>query len=165
MARQKESYEGDLTMVGRKQWVWWAMAIVVLALLFYPKELMVVPAYRVTLVDQFGTPLSNAGVSELWQQTSSERQENLAQTLTDAHGTVFFPQREVRASLARRMVGCFAYLAREGLAATCGNRWSITAAGDFKELDRAETVTGVFRKEHSLVLTLKACDPNEPALC
>ncbi|MDI3253261.1 MAG: hypothetical protein QJR10_00530 [Bacillota bacterium] len=149
----------------RKHWVWWAAGVAVLVLVFYPKELMVVPAYRVTLKDQFGKPLVHAGVSELWQQTSAERQENLAQAFTNAQGVVEFPERAIRASLARRMVGCFAYLAREGLAATCGNRWSITAAGDYKELDRTETVTGIFRKEHSLVLTLKQCDLNEPGVC
>lgn len=149
----------------KKYWAWWTIGTVVLVLLFYPKKLTVVPVYHVTLVDQFGSPLPHAGVSELWQQTSAQRQENLAQSLTDAQGTVEFPEREIRASLAKRMIGCFVYLAHEGLAATCGNRWSITAAGDFQELDRKETVTGIFRKEHSLVLTLKKCDSNEPALC
>lgn len=149
----------------RMHWGWWLLIAGLLAVLLYPERLTVVPAYQVKLVDQFGSPLANTGVSELWQQTSSQRQELLEQVMTNAQGEVQLPERTVRASLIRRMIGCFAYLGREGLAAACGNRYSISAAGDLKELARAETVTGFLRRQRSLVLTLEACDKREPLLC
>ena len=149
----------------RKQWAWWVFAVLVLVVLLYPEKLTVVPAYHVKLLDQFGKPLANTTVSELWQQTSAERVEHLEQIATDAQGEVNLPARTLRAPLAERVLGCFAYLSREGLAAACGNRFSISAAGDLKELDRNETVTGILNRRYSLVITLKHGDPDEPALC
>lgn len=149
----------------RKKWAWWLFSILLLAVLFYPQKLTVVPAYHVKLVDQFGEPLAQTGVSELWQQTSAQRRENLEQVTTNDRGEVDFPARTLRSPLALRMIGCFAYLSRAGLAAMCGNRYSISATGDLKELQRTETVTGILNKQYSLLLTLKHCDPSEPSLC
>jgi hypothetical protein len=148
-----------------KKWAWWLFSILALVWLLYPEKLTIVPAYHVKLVDQFGAPMANTGVSELWQQTSVQRGENLEQHFTNAQGEVDLPERTVRAPLAQRIIGCFAYLSREGLAAACGNRFSISAAGDLKELDRTETVTGILSRQHSVLLTLKRCDPDEPSLC
>jgi hypothetical protein len=149
----------------RKQWAWWVFAILVLVVLLYPQKLTVVPAYHVKLVDQFGKPMANTAVSELWQQTSAEGSEHLEQVMTDTQGEVDLPDRTLRAPLAERILGCFAYLGRAGLAAACGNRFSISAAGDLKELDRNETISGILNRKHSLVITLKQCDPEEPSLC
>ncbi|HYK37722.1 hypothetical protein [Alloacidobacterium sp.] len=148
-----------------QKWAWWLFSSLVLVVLFYPQDLTIVPAYHVKLVDQFGAPLAQTGVSELWQQTSAQRHENIEQVMTNDQGDVDLPPRALRSPLAVRMVGCLAYLSREGLAAICGNRYSISAAGDLKELQRTETVTGILNKHYSLVLTLKQCDPNEPSLC
>ena len=51
------------------------------------------------------------------------------------------------------------------MAATCGNRYSISGAGDLQELERVDTVTSILKRKHSLLLTLKDCDLNEPSLC
>jgi hypothetical protein len=155
----------DRVAAMRKRWAWWLFSILVLVILLYPQKLTIVPAYHVKLVDQFGAPLANTGVSELWQQTSAQRIEHLEQFMTDAQGEIDLPERTVRAPLGERMLGCLAYLSRAGLAAACGDRFSITAAGDLKELDRTETVTGILTRKHSLLLTLKQCDPDEPSLC
>ena len=149
----------------RKKWAWWLFGVLLLVVLLYPQKLTVVPAYHVKLVDQFGEPMANTTVSELWQQTSVQRLEYLDQFTTNAQGEVDLPERTLRAALAQRIVGCLAYLSRTGLAAACGNRFMINAAGDLKELDRSETTTGVLLLHHSLLLTLKQCDPNEPSLC
>jgi hypothetical protein len=148
-----------------KKWAWWLLAGLLLVVLLYPEKLTIVPAYHVKLVDQFGAPMASTAVSELWQQTSAQRRETLEQRTTDAQGEVNLPVRTVRSPLAERIFGCFAYLGREGLAATCGNRFSISAAGDLKELERTETVTGILKRQHSLVITLKQCDMREPMLC
>ncbi|HEX3435151.1 MAG TPA: hypothetical protein VHT24_00170 [Pseudacidobacterium sp.] len=149
----------------KKRWAWWVIVGLLLIVLVYPRKLIVVPAYHITLIDQSGKPLPNTGVSELWQQTSIQRQEMLHQVVTDAQGKVFFPQRTIRASLVERVIGCIAYLSRERLAAPCGDHYSITAAGDLTELAREETISGIFKRQHSLVLTVKPCNLNEPSTC
>jgi hypothetical protein len=149
----------------RKKWAWLLFSILALVLLLYPEKLTIVPAYRVKLVDQFGAPLAKTGVSELWQQTSVQRSENLVQVMTNAQGEADLPERTVRAPLAERIIGCLVYLSRSRMAATCGNRYSISGAGDLQELERVDTVTGILKRKHSLLLTLKDCDLNEPSLC
>jgi hypothetical protein len=149
----------------RKHWAWSLLIAGLLVVLFYPETLIVVPAYHVKLVDRSGKPFANTGVSELWQQTSLQRMEMLNQVMTNAQGEVLLPERTVRASLLRRMIGCLDYLGRQGFGAPCGNSYSITAAGDLKELARTETVTGLLRYQHSLVLILEVCDKREPVLC
>ena len=147
-----------------KQWAW-VFPVLVLIVLLYPEKITVVPAYHVKLVDQFGAPLANTGVSELWQQTSTQRVERLEQVMTDARGEVDLPARTVRTSLAERALGCLAYLSRGGATASCGSHFSISGAGDLEELERTVTVTGILKRQHSLVLTLKYCDPAGPRLC
>jgi hypothetical protein len=149
----------------RKQWAWWMFSVLVLIVLLYPEKLTIVPAYHVKLVDQFGAPMPDTGVSELWQLTSAQRVEHLEQVMTNAQGEVDLPERTVRASLAERILGCLAYLSREGMAEPCGRHFSISGAGDLKELERTVTSTGILKRRHSLVLTLKNCDPADPMLC
>jgi hypothetical protein len=149
----------------KKQWVSLVFSVAVLIVLLYPEQITVVPAYHVKLVDQFGAPLANTGVSELWQQASVQRIEHLEQVMTDAQGDADLPAQTVRASLAERALGCLAYLSRGGTAAACGSHFLIDGAGDLEELERTETVTGILKRQHSLLLTLKHCDPDQPKLC
>lgn len=149
----------------RKQWAWWMFSGLVLLVLLYPERLTIVPAYHVQVVDQFGAPMAYTGVSELWQLASVHRVEHLEQVVTDSQGVVDLPARTVRVSLAERMLGCLAYLSREGKGATCGSHFSISGAGDLEELERTVTTTGLLKQQHSLVLTLKHCDPADPMLC
>ncbi len=149
----------------RKQWPWWVFSILILVVLLYPERLTIVPAYHVKLVDQFGAPMANTAVSELWQLASIERVEHLDQVMTNVQGEVVLPERTMRAAMAERMIGCLAHHSREGFASSCGNHFAIGAAGDLKELERAEIVTGLLKRQHSLVLTLKRCEPDEPSPC
>jgi hypothetical protein len=141
------------------------LAGLVLVVLLYPEQLTIVPAYHVTLTDQSGLPMAGTPVSELWQQTSVHRREILEQLATDAQGEVTLPARTVRSPLAERILGCLAYHSREGMTAPCGNRFSISAAGDLKELGRTETITGILKRQRSLVIKLERCDMREPELC
>lgn len=149
----------------RKQWAWCMFSGLVLIVLLYPERLTVVPAYHVLVVDQFGAPMAHTGVSELWQLASVHRVEHLEQVMTNSQGVADLPARTVRASLAERMLGCLAYLSREGMGAACGNHFSINGAGDLEELERAVTTTGLLKPQHSLVLTLQHCDPADPMFC
>jgi hypothetical protein len=145
----------------RTKWAFSLLSILVLVVLLYPEKLTIVPAYHVKLVDQSGQPLPNTFVSELWQQTAAQRIENLQQIMTNAEGEADLPQRTVRSTLMERMLGCLRYLGREGFGAACGNRFYIGAAGDLKEVGRTETVAGILKPKHSLLLTLKSCSPEE----
>jgi hypothetical protein len=144
-----------------KKWALSLFSILALLLLLYPARLTIVPAYHVKLVDQSGEPLANTFVSELWQQTAAQRIENLQQIMTNSQGEVDLPQRTVRASLVERMLGCLRNASRQGFSDACGNRFYIGAAGDLKEVGRTETVAGVLKQKHSLLLTVKRCSPEE----
>jgi hypothetical protein len=148
-----------------KHWGWWSVGALIVLVLVYPAKLTVAPAYTVRLVDQFDKPMSGTAVSELWQQTSTERGKHLNQRTTDANGMVSFPAHKLRSALILRMAGCLAYLRREGLAASCGGQYEVSAVGDVKELARHDVEEGVFDRRHLLTLTLKACDPRQPSLC
>ena len=143
-----------------KKWAFCLVSILVLIILLYPEKLIIVPAYHVRLVDQSGDPLANTAVSELWQQTSAQRMEILQQVMTNERGEVDLPERTIRASLFRRALGCLAYMSREGFG-TCGSRFTIVAAGNLKEVARTETLAGVLKTKHSLLLTVKSCNSEE----
>ncbi|MGC1298060.1 MAG: hypothetical protein WA869_23760 [Alloacidobacterium sp.] len=145
----------------RKKWALSLFSILALLLLLYPAKLTIVPAYHVRLVDQSGEPLANTFISELWQQTAAQRIESLQQIMTNSQGEVDLPQRTVRASLVERMLGCLRNASRQGFSDACGNRFYIGAAGDLKEVGRTETVAGVLKQKHSLLLTVKRCSPEE----
>jgi hypothetical protein len=144
-----------------KKWSLSLFSVLALGALLYPENLTIVPAYHVKLVNQSGEPMANTFVSELWQQTAAQRAESLQQVLTNAQGEVDLPQRTVRASLVERMLGCLRNVSRQGFNDACGNRFYIGAAGDLKEVGRSETVAGVLKQKHSLLLTLKQCSPEE----
>ncbi len=70
----------------------------------YPLETIVVPEWRVRIVDEAGTPLRNSGVREVWQHYSIESKDHEEDPLTDNDGYVTFPKRTLRAPLAARIV-------------------------------------------------------------
>ncbi|QNI31353.1 hypothetical protein H7849_20050 [Alloacidobacterium dinghuense] len=144
-----------------KKWAFCLVSILVLAVLLYPERLTIVPAFHVKLVDQSGDPLANTAVSELWQHNCAQRLETLQQVMTNTQGEVDLPERTLRASLIERTLGCLRQISREGLGTSCGSHFSIVAAGDLKEVARTETVAGVLKSKHSLLLTVKHCNPEE----
>ena len=151
--------------MSKKQISWWGGAALVVLFFAYPAKITVAPPYDVTLLNQFNKPMATAPVSEVWWQTSVERKEHTEQRTTDADGRVSFPERTMRAPLFQRMVGCLAYLGREGLAASCGSQSSVSATGDVKELMRADVTLGSFSNLHQLKLIVEPCDPGQPAIC
>ena len=149
----------------KKRSVSWLLAGLILVVLLYPEKLTVVPIYHIKLIDQSGMPMAGIAVSELWQQTSVQRNATLEQRRTDSNGETTLPERTLRASLTERILGCFAYWNRTKQSEPCGKRFSISAAGDLKEFGRTETTTGVLKRQHTLVITLEQCDMREPELC
>jgi hypothetical protein len=70
-----------------------------------PRTSVVVPEWELQVVDRTGRPVARACVAEAWQQYSFEREEHIDETRTDDLGKVRFPERTVRASAFRRLVG------------------------------------------------------------
>ena len=77
----------------------------VAVVLLYPTETVVVPAWRVRVVDEAGSPLPHEFVRQTWKHYSLEpgAGEHGDDGRTDADGYASFPERTVRASLLRRM--------------------------------------------------------------
>lgn len=145
----------------RKQAIWGIFTILVLVVLLYPEKLTVVPAYHVKVMDQAGAPLAGAVVSELWRQASLQKIDHLEQVTTNMAGEVDLPARTLRAPIAERLLGCFAFHSRAGWESSCGNHFTIGVAGDRRELGRAEVVTGVLRKRRSLTIMLEHLAPDD----
>lgn len=72
----------------------------------YPFESMVVPSWRVKVIDTNGVACENMPVTEMWGHYSLFLSGNFqsADNLTDGEGFVEFPERRVRAIGIRRLV-------------------------------------------------------------
>ena len=66
---------------------------------------VVVPEWSFQVVDGTGRLVPRACVYESWQQYSFERDGHSVETRTDTLGRIHFPERRVRASVFRRIVG------------------------------------------------------------
>ena len=89
----------------RKHWrLWLSFVILIAVLLLYPFETMVVPAWRIRVVDMVGAPVGGFPVSQHWQHHSVERRGHQQVLVTDNDGYVNFPRRTVRGSLMLRVL-------------------------------------------------------------
>ena len=82
-----------------------ALLVFVASLLLYPFKVTVVPVWRVQVVDTSGSPVSNMLVGQDWRHYSIEREGHWDESITDEDGYVAFPERVLRASLCRRLIG------------------------------------------------------------
>ena len=80
-----------------------ALAVVV-AVLFSPREITVVPAWRLRVVKEQGTPLKGVFVRQSWKHYSYELDagEDLEDAWTDENGYVAFPKRTIKVSLIKQ---------------------------------------------------------------
>ena len=70
----------------------------------YPLKTTVVPEWKVRVIDEKGSPLSNIGVREVWQHYSIESKDHEEDLPTDHNGHVTFPKRTIRSTLAIRII-------------------------------------------------------------
>jgi len=89
------------------RWPFLLIAALAVAFLSYPSESTVVPTWKVRVVDESGSPLKRARVTEYWSHNSFESREHDSELVTDDAGYVTFPRQTVRASLLRRGIGGF----------------------------------------------------------
>ncbi len=89
-----------------KRWLIASIICVVIILAIFPFQSAVIPLWRLQIVDVTGTPCANMRVTQSWGHYSLYIGGNhqTDDRLTDSQGNVEFPQRTVRAGLARRLV-------------------------------------------------------------
>lgn len=86
-----------------KQWLLWVLLGVVASLL-YPFETMVVPEWRIKIVDELEAPISSVVVRQSWQHYSMELGGHEEDLTTDDDGYVTFPRRTIKANLFSRAI-------------------------------------------------------------
>ena|SRR5205823_3000996 len=90
--------------MGSKKILLFLVFVVLAGVALYPIETTVVPEWRVRIVDEAGTPLTNAGVREVWQHYSIESRDHEQDLQTDGEGYVAFPRRTIKSPLAVRII-------------------------------------------------------------
>jgi len=100
-----------------------------LAVLVYPFQTTVVPAWNLQVVDEQGRKVSGINVTQHWQHHSLESagQEELQKT--GEQGEVTFPARKIRASLLTRAFAPTLKLLRNGGSAKLGAYASVVVWG------------------------------------
>lgn len=73
-----------------------------LIVLLYPFKTTVVPAWRLRVLDESGSPVGSMAVNYSWQHYGIEWSGRTEQSETDADGYVSFPERTTRASIIQR---------------------------------------------------------------
>ena len=100
------SRKSIMNAVKRRKWlVTGALLACLIILLAYPFDTMVVPEWKLRIVDETGKPIPNVVVIEQWRNHSVEFHGHSEDRTTDMNGYVSFPRRTVRASLLFRVVG------------------------------------------------------------
>jgi hypothetical protein len=90
----------------KKKYLLLAGLAVVVAVLFFPREITVVPAWRLRVVNERGTPLKDVFVRQSWKHYSYELDagENLEDAWTDENGYITFPERTIKVSLIKQAI-------------------------------------------------------------
>ena len=87
------------------------LGILLFIIMPIPFESVVVPEWKIKVVDSKGNPVPNKEVTQRWQHYSLESMINdhYEKRQTNNEGIVVFPERTIKASLLRR---CLAVLAK-----------------------------------------------------
>jgi hypothetical protein len=80
------------------------VTIAILVILFIPFPTIVVPEWKVKVVDQTGKPFVGETVREYRQHYSLESREHEEERITDENGYVDFPRRTIWAPLLWRII-------------------------------------------------------------
>jgi hypothetical protein len=91
-----------------------SVLLIVLLVLIYPFKTVVVPAWRLLVVDEAQRPVTGINVTEHWQHYLLEDEGHEILQRSDEFGEVTFPERSIRASLLRRTYRVLTKIVREG---------------------------------------------------
>jgi len=107
------------------------VGILVLAttLVLYPFQTETAPEWTLRVVDNFGSSVAGINVTQHWQHYLLESEAHEEFQKSDAEGRVSFPERNIRASIARRTISLLARLVREGTTARLDARASVVVWG------------------------------------
>ncbi len=101
-------------------------------LLFCPFEKMVVPEWKLRIVDQTGQPLRGNLVRQSWRHWTLENQGHEEELRSDGDGYVDFPRRMIRTNL---LIWAGKFLIRlPNVHSSYGPSASIYYLGDYKQL-------------------------------
>lgn len=114
--------------VRNKRLLLWALAVII-TVGFFPVSTVVVPEWRVRVVDERGAPVKGIVVRQSWQHYSLEMDGNEEDLVTGGDGYVTFPRREIKSGLFSRafVVASNALMFREH--ASFGPSASVTVWG------------------------------------
>ena len=96
------------------------LVVIVAAVIVLPFETTVVPAWRIRVVDEAGSPIAGVNVREHWQHYTVETRGHEQLLITDENGYVSFPARSVKASILDRIVGVIRNLATTAIHSSFG---------------------------------------------
>ncbi len=117
-------------MKGKKHLVGAAVALIALSLI--PIPYLAAPEWHVTVVDEFGAPISGMTVRLSWKNYSTESEGHEEDRVTDSDGSVAFPARKGWASSLQRL--WFSSLMATSLAhASFGPHATVFAFGQDRE--------------------------------
>jgi hypothetical protein len=141
-------------------------AVFMLAVVFYPAQVTIVPRYTVRVLDADGLPFPGIRVIQTWQEYSIQADGRDDALTANGEGYARFPVRNVRASVSKRVIGCIHQFREYGAHASCGSRYDITAGdGTSTEVRRVDVREGVFGGSRSLTLVMKRCPPGQHWPC
>lgn len=125
-----------------------SLALISLALLLLPanivaqkrklREYVIVPAWRVQIVDEAGHPLKGALVRQVWQDYDVEQRSHEQDARSDDDGYVIFPKRTIRTSPEERAKGRTNNFRRLGVHASFGVHAYVLAWGEIVGCQRLE---------------------------
>jgi hypothetical protein len=104
-----------ISKVPKRWWVLLAGALLILlVVLLFPFQSTTVPRWGVHVVNEAGAQVSGIKVTEHWQHYLLEAEGHEEVQQTDASGRADFPERNIRASVASRLVRRVATFFRQG---------------------------------------------------
>lgn len=113
-----------------------------LAVLIYPFQLTIVPAWQLRIIDNVGSPVREINVTEHWQHWLFENNAHDDVRKPGLDGHVSFPERTMRTSLLKRLLTTVSRIASEGRHAKREPAASVVAWGS----NDHETTVAVYRK-------------------
>ena len=99
------------------------------------RKYVIVPAWKIQLVDEAGNPLKTAVARQIWQDYDVEDHSHEQDLRPDKNGYVNFPERSIRTSPKTKAIGRAKNLKRLGVHASIGPHAYILAWSDKLEGD------------------------------
>lgn len=90
----------------RRRKLFWVTLVLAILVAVSPYESTIVPAWKLRVVDETGTPYVGKQVNQTWKHYSLDKDPgtNIESRYTDSNGYVAFPERTIKASLLSRVV-------------------------------------------------------------